>query len=111
MDLKNRVVATPNTSGLNAADIKSIQNIFKNNSKIHAVLLYGSRAKGNFKSGSDIDLTLIGNEISLDDLLSLRSEFEELLIPYKLDLSIYSQIDNKALCDHINRVGQIFYIF
>ncbi len=110
IDLKNRTTVTALSSGLSEENILDLQNLFKKYSNIHAAILYGSRAKGNFKKGSDIDLTLIGDKLSLDDLLNIKSEFQDLLLPYNMDLSIYHQIDNEALQDHIRRTGQIFYI-
>lgn len=71
--------------------------------------LYGSPAKGNYKRGSDIDLTLKGDALTYRDLLRLMDELDDLLLPYMIDLSIYDQIDNPALREHIDRVGVVFY--
>jgi len=72
-------------------------------------LLYGSRAKGNFKPGSDIDLTLRGEGLTLSLLGDIDAALDDLLLPYEIDLSIYEQLDHAELVAHIDRVGRVIY--
>jgi predicted nucleotidyltransferase len=72
-------------------------------------MLYGSRAKGNFKPGSDVDLSLMGAEVTHSLLGQIQGELEDGLLPYRFDLSIFSQITHAALIDHIRRIGVVFY--
>ena len=72
-------------------------------------ILYGSRAKGNFKRGSDIDLCLVGARLSMALLLNIDNQLDDLLLPYKIDLSIRDHIDNPDLHSHIERIGTDFY--
>lgn len=95
--------------GLKSEHVKAIQQIFVFCRGIEKAIIYGSRAKGNYKHGSDIDLTLIAPDLKLSDLLNLEVELDELLLPYKIDLSLYHQIENKDLLEHIERVGIVFY--
>ena len=95
-------------SGLRQETIEAIRSVFRNCSDVESVILYGSRAVGTFKPGSDIDLTIRG-EVSLSQLLCLEELLDALLLPYKIDLSIQSKIDNPQLIEHINRVGIAFY--
>lgn len=69
------------------------------------MLIYGSRAKGNYRTGSDIDLTIKGNEIPFAELMQI----DDLMLPYTIDLSQYSQLDNADLIAHIDRVGKVVY--
>lgn len=87
--------------------LKIHQQLYLHN-EIENVIIYGSRAKGNYKTNSDIDLTIKGN-VNLTILNSLENELDDLLLPYKIDISIYNQISNLDLVNHIDRVGQLFY--
>lgn len=95
--------------GLRENVFEDIINIFAKHSKIEKVLLYGSRAKGNYKRGSDIDLTLVGENINMQDINRIYLELDELYLPYSFDLSVFGRIENEDLVDHINRVGIIIY--
>ncbi len=95
--------------GLKDSDINLINSVFENYDCITKAILYGSRAKGNYKNGSDIDLTLTGKDITLTTLLKIENELDDLLLPYKIDLSVYSKINNVDLIAHIKRVGVVFY--
>jgi predicted nucleotidyltransferase len=94
--------------GLNKRTIESLNAIFAKYPEIKQVVIYGSRAKGNYRKGSDIDLTLKGDGIPFSLLLKIENEIEELLLPYKIDLSIYDKIDSIDVKEHICRVGKIF---
>jgi uncharacterized protein len=95
--------------GLKESTIEKIISVFVKHPKIKKVLLYGSRAKGNYRNGSDIDLTLIGDELSYSQLGNLESDIDDLFLPYSFDISIFKDIDNSDLVDHINRIGVVFY--
>lgn len=98
-----------NRFGLKEATIEKIITVFSQYPNIQKVLLYGSRAKGNYRNGSDIDLTLIGENISYVQLSKIDIQIDDLLLPYCFDISIFKDIENLDLIDHINRVGLIFY--
>lgn len=95
--------------GLKESTINSINNILSQYDEIDEVILYGSRAKGNYRPGSDIDLTIKGEHIKSDQLFKMMNQFDDLLLPYEIDISLFRQLNNDALIDHINRVGLVFY--
>jgi predicted nucleotidyltransferase len=95
--------------GLKEEFVKQIQHVFSNFPGIERVTLYGSRAMGTFKPGSDIDLTLEGEGLNLQFLSRLDDELDELNSPYTFDLSLRKQIENPDLLEHIRRVGVLFY--
>jgi len=99
---------TPEEIGLPPQVVESIRQVFGRFPGVEQAVLYGSRAKGNYRPGSDIDLTLKG-DLSYRDLLDTELALDDLLLPWKIDLSLYSQIDNPALVEHIGRVGRVFY--
>ena len=86
-----------------------IRQILSGCPAVEKAILYGSRAKGNHRPGSDIDLTLIGDRLDLKMLGDLTSKLKESPIPYQVDLSLWSLIDHAGLREHIERVGVIFY--
>lgn len=96
--------------GLDKSTLDKINSVFCNYIDIEKVILYGSRAKGNYKNGSDIDLTLFGKKLNLSTLSKIDNEIDDLLLPYTFDLSLFHNIDNSDLIDHIHRVGQVFYL-
>lgn len=95
--------------GISETVIKELQDIFRRHANIRKVLIFGSRAKGNYRSGSDIDLALVGDEIDYNQLLDIRCEIEDLGLLYSVDLLDYSKKAGTPLGDHIDRVGQVFY--
>ena len=96
-------------SGLSEDTHQKICAVFAQFPAIEKAVLYGSRAKGNYKTGSDIDLTLYGTELSLDQLGAIAEALDDLLLPYMIDLSLFEQLDHGALQAHIERVGMVFY--
>lgn len=95
--------------GLKKDSIEKINKIFAQYDQIKEVILYGSRAKGNYKPGSDIDLTLKGEGINLKVINKISLDLDDLLLPYTFDLSIYHHIKQSDLKDHILRVGKVIY--
>ena len=95
--------------GLKQQDIDNIQNVFSAFNKVEKAILYGSRAKGNYKPASDIDITLIGEKLDITLMNKLSLALDDLLLPYTFDVSIFSHINNEDLLDHINRIGIVFY--
>ncbi len=96
--------------GLSPDVIRNIKKEFSKFPQIEKVILYGSRAKGNYKDGSDIDVTLIGKNLNLKTVYALEEFLEALYLPYSFDISIFTQIDNDGLIEHILNVGKDFYI-
>ena len=95
--------------GLPAQTVEEIRIVLAAHPKVEKAVIYGSRAKGNYKPGSDIDLTLHGQGLSHTELLNMMSDLDDLLQPYMIDLSLYRMIDHAGLRDHIQRVGREFY--
>lgn len=95
--------------GLSDAAILQIKAVFKRYEHVDKVVIYGSRAMGTYKNGSDIDLTIMGRGVTFQLLTELLSDLDQLDLPYTFDLSSYDSLKNPTLTDHINRVGQVFY--
>jgi len=95
--------------GLSAATVAEIHAVLARFPEVEIAMLYGSRAKGNFKPGSDVDLTLLGPGLTLKILGQIQDDLEDGLLPYRFDVSILDQITQSDLLDHIRRVGVAFY--
>jgi predicted nucleotidyltransferase len=95
--------------GLPPATLEAIRRILAEVPAVKKAVIYGSRAKGTYRPGSDIDLTLFGDGLDLDILGRIASRLHESPIPYQVDLSIFELIDHAGLREHIQRVGQPFY--
>jgi predicted nucleotidyltransferase len=95
--------------GLPQATVQKINAVLSHYPQVEKAILYGSRAKGNYKNGSDIDLTLHGNHLSLNIMYKILDDIDELLLPYTIDLSIFNTIHDPDVIEHIQRVGLTFY--
>ena len=95
--------------GLSPATLSTVRAILARHPAVESAILYGSRAKGNFKPGSDIDLTLTGSALDYAELTSIQEELYESDIPYQVDLSILANLNHPGLEEHIGRVGVVFY--
>nr|WP_315196805.1 nucleotidyltransferase domain-containing protein [uncultured Flavobacterium sp.] len=96
--------------GLNKETIDKINSVFKKHPEIEKVIIYGSRAKGNYRNGSDIDLTMLGNDLKHELIGKINLEIDDLNTPYLFDISIFKLLNAPSLEEHINRVGKVFYI-
>lgn len=95
--------------GLVDSVIDKIGQVLAAHPEVEQAVLYGSRAKGNYRDGSDIDLTLYGDGLDHRLLMDLTEELDDLLLPYMIDLSIFADLKHDALKEHIERVGKVFY--
>lgn len=96
--------------GLNDNIIQNLNQVFRKYEQISEVIIYGSRAMGNYREGSDIDIAIKGNEIHFSLLQKISDDIDDLMLPWMFDISVYDAIDNKELIDHINRVGKTLYL-
>lgn len=94
--------------GLAFHDLDLILSVFRRNPSISEVLLYGSRAKGNYKPESDIDLAIVGvsDELQVE---KISEELDQLPLPYRFDVVGYEAIRHSPLREHIERVGLSIY--
>ena len=96
--------------GLSDRTLDTLNTIFRKYPGIKQAVLYGSRAKGNYRRGSDIDLALkTGDDFTFTDLLHIAGDFDDSDMPYFVDVSIYDGLSNPELKAHIDRVGKLLY--
>jgi len=96
--------------GLKESDLDYIIKIIKYFPEIEKAVIFGSRAKGTYKLGSDIDIAIYGEKITFDILAKLHSLLEdESPMPYEFDIVDYTHSEHKEIKEHIERVGKIIY--
>lgn len=95
--------------GLKDAQLEEIRSFARKNPAIEEVIIYGSRAKGNYRPGSDVDLVLVGKDLKLADQLAFWNDLDDSYQPYFFDVAILQHIQNDSLLDHIERVGKKIY--
>lgn len=98
-----------NDFGLEAREMDKIVKSIASIEGVDKAVLFGSRAKGNHKPYSDVDISLVGKSLSYSDLLRLHSIIDDLLLPYEIDLNIFDLIQNENLKEHILRCGRVIY--
>ena len=89
--------------GLKEEVYNKILSIAKEN-KQYKFILFGSRARGNYKKESDIDIAIKGN-IMTDDKYRIINEFDLINTIHKIDLVFIDEITKKELVESINNEG------
>ena len=95
--------------GLTEIELSKLHGAFSRYKDIDKVVLYGSRAKGNYKQFSDVDITLVGDTLTHNSWSRLSTDIDDLSLPYQFDISIYHTLANSDLIDHIQRIGKTIY--
>lgn len=96
--------------GLKTQDLEFIIKTILKFPEIEKAAIFGSRAKGNHKPGSDIDIAIFGENVSFTTISKLHAILEEESpMPYFFDVFDYIHSDNKELKAHVDRVGITIY--
>jgi predicted nucleotidyltransferase len=96
--------------GLKEEDIAYIVAALSKFDEIKKAAIFGSRAKGNYKPGSDVDLAIFGEDISFSTISRLHFILEEESpMPYFFDIVDYTHLVHQELKEHINRVGTTIF--
>jgi predicted nucleotidyltransferase len=96
--------------GLRESDLKIILDLLQSEKAVEQAIVFGSRAKGNYRNGSDVDIALKGKNLDFRIVSHLSYLLnEETPLPYRFDLLNYQTLNNDALKEHIDRVGKEIY--
>lgn len=95
--------------GLSDTVITDICGVFRRHPNITKVFIFGSRAKGTYSEGSDIDLAAVGDGLTFNQLMDINIQIEDLGLLYKVDVVDYNKNIGTPIGEHINRVGKPFY--
>ncbi|MEX0606045.1 MAG: nucleotidyltransferase domain-containing protein [Marinobacter sp.] len=102
-------LGSPTVFGLPAHTVEHLGNAFTNHESIESVTLYGSRANGNYRYNSDIDLLLTAPEMTWAEFNRLECDIDDLLLPWKVDLALKHHVENQNLLAHVERIGIVIY--
>lgn len=95
--------------GLSTSAFNQIIKVFYNFHQVNRVFIFGSRALGRYREGSDIDLAIEANSLSWDDILKLGIQLDDLMLGYSFDLVHITDNLDPNLLDHIRRVGILIF--
>ena len=99
-----------NLFGLKADDLKRIISVLTRENEVDEAIIFGSRAKGNYKPGSDLDMALKGEKLVEKNITHVSYLLnEESGMPYKFDVLNFDTLTNSDLVEHINRMGIVIY--
>lgn len=91
--------------GLSDKQLEEILTIIIANPAVEEAILFGSRAKGNYRKGSDVDIALKGDKLNLNDVFSIANQLDDTYLPYTFDIVLYHHIKDPNVIEHIDRVG------
>lgn len=103
------ILLEDNKFGLTLEELELVYGIFRNFPEIKQVNIFGSRAKGNWKMGSDIDLVIMDESVKPEVLRQIKAAFEDSLLPYFVELQLFSELTESTYKSHIERVGKTLY--
>lgn len=98
-----------NLFGLTDRNILTLHDIFDKYPEVLEVNIFGSRAKGNYKTGSDIDLAIMNQEVNQKTIARILSDCADSSLPFKVDLVAFHSLKTNEFIEHIIRVGKLFY--
>jgi len=95
--------------GLSPELIRRFNAVFAQYPQLEKVVIFGSRATGRYRTGSDIDLAVFLKPGQSLDLNRVAQQLDDLNTPYMVDLVAIEHLANEALLEHIHQHGQVFY--
>lgn len=96
--------------GLKERNRAKIRQVLTSHPGVERAVLFGSRATGTYRPGSDVDLALAGDGLTHSDLGVIGAAMEATTVPQMVDLVLWSSIGNRVLADHIRNFGIEFYV-
>ncbi|WP_036904510.1 nucleotidyltransferase family protein [Prevotella sp. AGR2160] len=95
--------------GLEDRYLSELREILASIPEIEEAILFGSRARGDYRRNSDIDLSLTGEQLEQHHIVELRNKLYESRIPYFFDINIFRGLKSKTFIENILHDGVIIY--
>ncbi len=102
-------ILTRNRFGLTDRDMTTLHDILRRYPDVQQVCIFGSRAKGTFKHGSDIDLAVMNPDVSDAIIRRIKADCDDSSLPYMVDVLHFAALTDNAVKDHVMRVGVLFF--
>ena len=95
--------------GIDKVNEEKILGVLAQYPDVRRAVLYGSRSKNTYRKGSDIDLALLGRDLTFPTFLDIHQKMDDLLLPYMIDFCLYKTLKNPALRKEIASAGRVIY--
>jgi len=95
--------------GLTTATVEKIVGVLALFPAVEEAVLFGSRAKGSHKPGSDIDLSLVGESLDWRTVGRIYDALDDQMLPYRFSLILFDRNTDPDVAAHITRVGVPLY--
>ena len=96
-------------TALLSAHLDCIRIVLGKFPEVEKALLFGSRAKGTNRPGSDMDIAIQGANISPMTVARVKAEMDESNLPFRVDVVWHNEKLNPNLTAHIQRIGRVIY--
>lgn len=107
--MRVKPATAPLSGGLDRQVLEALCAILAQHASVQRACLYGSRARGGFRTGSDIDLCLDAPGLELAEMLAIDTQIDDLLLPWKVDLTHWQTLDDPQLAAAIERDAVLIY--
>ena len=94
--------------GISGPQQQRLLDVLIQQADVDAIWLFGSRAMGRERPGSDIDLCVDAARLSHRERLRLMAAIDDLLLPWTVDLALRHELP-PDLVSHVQRVGRCLW--
>lgn len=98
-----------NDFGLPTGDLNAIINVVASVDNVQRAVVYGSRAKGNYRPNSDIDIMLFGDSLTFSDIVTVADRLDDLLLPWQIDITARNRVFNSDFIEQVDRYGKVIF--
>ena len=98
-----------NDFGLPTGDLNAIINVVASVDNVQRAVVYGSRAKGNYRPNSDIDIMLFGDSLTFSDIAIVADRLDDLLLPWQIDITARNRVFNSDFIEQVDRYGKVIF--
>lgn len=98
-----------NDFGLPTGDLNAIINVVASVDNVQRAVVYGSRAKGNYRPNSDIDIMLFGDSLTFSDIATVADRLDDLLLPWQIDITARNRVFNSDFIEQVDCYDKVIF--